>query len=51
MRLAKEEARIGKKRNVYSFSRDHHEGLGIGGRIILKQFLKKYDGRVWTGFV
>jgi hypothetical protein len=30
--------------------RDHSENLGIDGRIILKQILSKYGGRVWTGF-
>jgi hypothetical protein len=31
--------------------RGHCEDLGIVGRILLKEFLKKEDGRAWIGFV
>jgi hypothetical protein len=31
--------------------RDDWEGLDIGGRIILKRILEKWDGVVWTGFI
>jgi hypothetical protein len=30
---------------------DHLEDVTVDGRIILKKILKRYDGRVWTGFV
>jgi hypothetical protein len=30
--------------------RDHLEGLGTDGRIILKWVLQKEGGEVWTGF-
>ena len=29
----------------------HFKNLVIDGSIILNSFLKKWDGRVWTGFV
>jgi hypothetical protein len=41
----------GEKRNTYSFwwgsliERDKLEGLHVGGRIILKEILKKYEGK------
>jgi len=31
--------------------RDYLENLDVDGRIIVKYILKKYGGRVWTGFV
>jgi hypothetical protein len=27
------------------------DGLGIGGKVILKCVLKTYGGRSWTGFI
>ena len=30
---------------------DHSEELGIDGRLILQQMLKKYDMRAWTRFM
>jgi len=31
--------------------RDHLEGKGIDGRIMLEVIQKKYNGRAWNGFV
>jgi hypothetical protein len=31
--------------------RDHYEDLEVGGRIILKWILEKYDGVVSTGLI
>jgi hypothetical protein len=31
--------------------RDQQEDLDVGGRIMLKWDLEKYDGMVWTGFI
>jgi hypothetical protein len=31
--------------------RDDLENLGIDGKIILEQILKKMGGRVWTGLI
>jgi hypothetical protein len=30
---------------------DHLEYPGVDGRIILKYFLKKWDGRTWAGLI
>jgi hypothetical protein len=27
------------------------KNLGVDGRIILKLMIKKWDGRLWTGFI
>jgi hypothetical protein len=29
--------------------KDHSEGLGVDGKIILERFLGKYDGNLWAG--
>jgi len=29
----------------------HLEGLGLGGRIILKWIFKKWNGEAWTGMI
>jgi hypothetical protein len=43
---------MGKMRNVETILVvKPEEDLGIGGRTILKRILKKYSGRVWTGFI
>jgi len=31
--------------------RDHLEGLGVGGKIMLQWILWKWDGKLWTGFM
>jgi hypothetical protein len=31
--------------------RDHYEGIHVGGRLIQKLMLEKYDGEIWTGFI
>jgi hypothetical protein len=31
--------------------RDHLENSRVDGRIILEWILKKYDGKVWNGFI
>jgi hypothetical protein len=31
--------------------RNHLEGLGIDGKIILTCVLKAYEGRAWTGLI
>jgi hypothetical protein len=40
---------VGEKRNVKR--RDHFGDPGIDENIILKSILKKYDWRMWTGFI
>jgi len=57
MRCAGHVAHMGKMRNYTKFwsgnlkGRDHLEGLGVGGRIILYWILGKYGGKIWTGFI
>jgi hypothetical protein len=34
-----------------SEGRNFFKDVGIDRRIILKRFLKKYNGRAWTGFI
>jgi hypothetical protein len=49
--------RMGKEMNAYRIfvanpeEKRPVENKDVGGRIILKWFLEKYDGLVWTGFV
>jgi hypothetical protein len=31
--------------------RDHYEVLGVGGLIVLKWILERWDTVVWTGFI
>jgi hypothetical protein len=31
--------------------RDHWKDLDVGGRVILKWIIDKYDGLVWTGSI
>jgi hypothetical protein len=43
--------KLGMSTKFYSQNpkgRDHFKDLGIDGRIISKQFLKKWDLRLWT---
>jgi hypothetical protein len=47
---------MGENRNAYKVSvgvsrRDHWEDKDVGGRIIIKWILKRYDGVAWTGFI
>jgi hypothetical protein len=50
-------SRHGDKRGVHKAlmgrpeERDHLEGHGLGGRIILKWILKDWNGEAWTGLV
>jgi len=50
-------AYLKEKKHTHGFrwgslrGRDQVEDLGIDGRIISIQILKKYDGRSWTGFI
>jgi hypothetical protein len=37
---------VGKREGETSF-----QDLGLGGRIVLKWILQKYDMRVWTGYI
>jgi len=46
---------MGERRGVYRVwrgnlgERDHLGGLGVGGRIILRWIIRKWDVVVWTG--
>jgi hypothetical protein len=57
MRWAVHVARVGERRSAYGVlagnlkERDHFEGLGQGGRIILKWIFKKWDERELTGLI
>ena len=58
MRWAGHVTHMWERRNVYRCTggepegkRSHFKDLGIDGRIILNGFLKKWDGRAWTGFI
>jgi hypothetical protein len=31
--------------------RDHLEDLGVDVKLILKSILRKYSGKMWTGFI
>jgi hypothetical protein len=31
--------------------KDHYEDIYVGGRVILKWILERWDGVVWTGFI
>ena len=50
-------ARTGERRGAYMIlvgkpeERDNLEELGADEMIILKRILKKWDGRIWTGFI
>jgi hypothetical protein len=48
---------MGDRRGAYRVwcedlrEREHFEDLRVGGRIILKCILKKWDGKPWTGLL
>jgi hypothetical protein len=48
---------MGERRNAHRIlweilqNRDKYEDLVVGGRIILKWILEKYDGVVWIEFI
>jgi hypothetical protein len=50
-------ARIGEMRNAYNIlvknlqERDHLENKDVDRRIILEKILRKYGGKLWTGFM
>jgi hypothetical protein len=57
MRCTGHVAQIGAKRIAYRIlganqkERDHWEDQDVGGRIILKLTLERYDGVLWTGLI
>jgi hypothetical protein len=48
---------MGDRRGAYRVlvgdlrERDHLEGLGVDGRIMLKWICEKWDGGTWAGFI
>jgi hypothetical protein len=57
MKWAGHVARMLEQKNVYRLlwesqrERDHLEGQGVGGWIILGWILERWDGVMWTGLV
>jgi hypothetical protein len=57
MRCAENVARMGAIRNTHSIvvgklvGKNHSEGLGVDGKIILEWILWKYGVKLWTGCI